>query len=69
MATIQQLVSTSGKMNRFKFVAAHWEQPLSFFEAQGIKQRNLHRLRQELKKKYPEILVRYNPLVANVILA
>lgn len=59
----------SGRLSQFKFIAQNWDQPYSFFEALGIKQRNLHRLKQELKNKYPEILVRNNPLMASVLLA
>lgn len=61
MEAIQQVTPKSGTMNLIRFMAQHWNEPYSFFEAKGMKRRHFYRLRQELKK-YPEIENRYKPL-------
>ena len=57
----------SGQLSRFKFIAINWSEPSEFFKSRGINRKNLYRLKQDLKKKYPEILITHNPLVASVL--
>lgn len=63
----QQIVPKPGKMSRFIFLAKHWNEESIFFEAFGIKKKNLYRMRQELKNSYPEVLLQNNPLVASIL--
>lgn len=54
----------SGRMSRFRFIAKNWYEPAACLETLQIEQKNLDRLRQQLKKQFPEILQKNNPIAA-----
>ena len=63
--SIPHPIQLSGSLTRLQLIAKNWEQPSSFFQEKlNIKQKNLYRLRQDSKNKYPEILIKQNPIVA-----
>ena len=64
-----KMKTESGKVSQLRFVARNWEKPNSHFEKHGISKRNIRRLKQNIKHKYPEILELYNPPSARKLLA